>query len=218
MDALNSRAERQRGFWQLLKLGLVTAILASASAHAAIVYSVNTTIISANPTGNPLQSDTVLGSITTNGTIGVLATADILSWNLSLIDNLNAANNFVLTPGNSTLAENFGGALSANADSLFFDFSKVGAEFLIQANNPGVYSGWHYFCFSATGGACLAGETISPQYYSGDGVVATGAAAPIGMQPLGPPTAPGTVPEPSTYYLMLAGLLGLIGARRKALI
>ena len=57
---------------------------------------------------------------------------------------------------------------------------------LLDSLNP--YSGSNYFCFS-TGGACLAGETISPQYVYDDGVVATGAAAPVGEQPLDQPAS-----------------------------
>ena len=167
---------------------MVTAALSSVGAGASVTYPVNTTITSANPTGNPLQSNTVSGSITTDGTLGALVASNILSWNLNLVDGLNSANNFNLTPANSTVVESIGGALSATATGLSFNFSGTG-EFLIQANSPGAFSGSHYFCFS-TGSACLAGETISPQFIDVDGVVATGTAEPVGTQPL----------QGNTYY------------------
>ena len=134
-----------------------------------------------------------------------------MSWNLQLIDGLNGANDFTLTTADSTLVEDTGGALSATPTQLLFNFSGSG-EFLIQGTAHGAYSGWNYFCFS-TGGACLAGETISPQFYTGDGVVLTGASAPVGQQPLGPAPNTGT-PEPSTYTLMLTSVLGLGAALR----
>jgi hypothetical protein len=201
---------------QNLSLAFIVVQLSSSVAHASpIVYTINTTITSANPTGNPLQSNTILGSITTDGTIGVLAAADITSWNLNLVDNLSASDDVTLTNANSTLVD-IGGGLSATATGLSFNFSSPStAEFLIQGNHFGLDSGFQYFCFS-TGDACLAGETITPFYISTDGAVLTGTAAPVGTQPLNPnPQTPGVVPEPSTYGLVLTGLLSLGGGLKR---
>lgn len=191
---------------------LLTAQLGSGTANAAnIVYNISTTITSGALTGNPLQTDSVVGTVTTDGTMGVLASADILSWNLNLIDQLNSANDSTLTISNSSLVEDSGGALSADATQLLFNFSGSG-EFLIQGTAHGSYSGWDYFCFS-TGGACAAGETIAPQDVFVDGVVLTGASTPVGQQPLGPAPS-SSVPEPTTGVLILTGLVGL-GIRLK---
>jgi hypothetical protein len=176
------------------------------SAFADTVYSIDVSATTSDPTGNPAQSDTVSGSITTDGTIGTLESSDIVTWNLDLIDNLDSADDYDLTPANSALVEDTGNALSATASSLYFDYSGSG-EFLIQANDPGAYSGYHYFCFS-TGGACLAGETIAPDYYSGDGVVLTGGSAPTGNQSLAPPST-SAVPEPSSYAFLITGLVAM---------
>jgi hypothetical protein len=182
------------------------------NARADLVYAIDVSATTADPTGNPAQSDTVFGSITTDGTIGVLQSSDIVSWSLDLIDNLNSMYDVELTPANSTLVEDTGSALSATATSLFFDYSGSG-EFLIQANSPGAFSGYDYFCFS-TGNACLAGETISPNFYALDGVILTGQSAPTGSQPLAPPNT-SAVPEPSSYAFALTGLLALgISLRR----
>lgn len=203
-----SQPDRSRHILRTLTVFLIAIPLSTTAARANIVYTVNTTFTTANPTGNPLQQDTILGTITTDGTIGVLATSDILSYNLNLIDHLNNANNYDLTPLDSTIVENYGGALSASPTALSFDYSDAGAEFLIQHS---AYSGYNYFCFSASGGACLQGETIAPQYYSVDGVVEPGL---TGVQQLNPP---GTTPEPSTCTLLLTGLLVVGGAARRRL-
>ena len=202
-----------RKFAPLLMFAVITAMLGHATAYANIVYTIDTTITSANPTGNPAQKDTVLGTLTTDGTIGALAPNNIISYNLNLIDQLNASNNVDLTPANSSIVEDLGSALSASATGLSFDFSGSG-EFLIQANSPGPFSGSSYFCFSTGVFACFAGETISPQYITSDGVVATGAAAPVGTQPLD--QAPSPVPEPTTFSLLVLGLagLGFLGRRK----
>jgi len=198
---------------RFLLTALIAVPLGSLTARADIIYTIDTTITSSDPTGNPAQTDTVDGTITTDGTIGVIAASDIVSWDLNLIDGLDSANDFELTTADSSLVEDTGSALSATATGLSFNYSGTG-EFLIQANSPGPYSGYSYFCFS-TGGACLAGESIAPQFIGTDGVVATGAAAPTGMQPLD--QSPSGVPEPSAYGILLTGLLCLGGGLKRKL-
>ena len=196
---------------RFLLLALFAVHLGALLARADIMYNINQTITSAYPTGNPFQTDTITGIITTDGTIGVIQSTDVVSWNLSLTDTLNSAYDVTLTPANSSLVEDTGSALSATPTGLFFNYSGSG-EFLIQANSPGAYSGYSYFCFSTGVYACAAGETISPNYIYTDGVVATGAAAPIGNQPLGPTSA---VPEPSSVVLMATILAAATLSGRK---
>ena len=204
-----------------LSLAACFAMMVAVIAHAGVVYTINTTATNIYPSGNPLQTDTILGTITTDGTIGILAASNILSWNLNLIDNLNSANNITLTTSNSGIPHPINGGLSASLTSLSFDFSASGAEFLIQGNGTGgthgYSSAWNYFCFSATGGWCLAGETIAPQYVYGDGVIVTAAAAPVGTQPLdqGQNQGQNSVPEPTAIALAGLGLACLVAVRRQ---
>jgi hypothetical protein len=183
-------------------IAVVAAQLGSFVARADINYGINTTITSAEPTGNPLQTDTVVGSITTDGTIGVLASSNILSWNLDLIDRLNAANDVDLTNANSAIIVFSGSNLTATATGLFFNYSGTG-QFGIQEDSF-FFSGQHYFCFSTGSVDCLAGETITPGDVFTDGVVATGSAEPVGTQPLNQ----AATPEPSSYGLIIMSLLG----------
>lgn len=204
-----------RPFWRCLKvvcLAVATSAavqLGAGAANASIVYMIDRTVTSTVPTGNA-ETDTVLGVITTNGAVGTISSSDILGYDLNLIDDLNASDDFELTPANSTILEVQGSALSATATSLFFDFSGNG-EFLIQADTPGPFSGYRYVCFSTGGYACSAGEAIAPQDVFADGAIATGAAVAVGNVALG--RSPASVPEPVALSAFAIGLAAVGFAR-----
>jgi hypothetical protein len=194
-------------------LAIAACLWAAVYAQAGTVYTINQSSTTPEVAGelSPL-SDTVLGTLTTDGTIGVLQSNNILSWNLQLIDNLRPASDVTLTPANSGIWFDIGNGLSASATGLSFDFSLAGAVFIIQGTTHGFSSGFQYFCFQATNGPCVTGETIVPDYYSVDGVSATGLS---GTLPLDPVAA---VPEPSVWAMFGCGCAGLrlLTRRRKS--
>lgn len=190
----------------------ISAIAPQAAQAAPIVYSINQTSTTPEVGGEltPL-SDTVLGTITTNGTLGTLHNGDIIDWNIQLLDNVRPADNFTLTPANSAIWFFTDLGLTATATGLSFDFSDAGAGFLIQGDiTHGLSSGFNYFCYQATSGACAQGETIVPDYYGVDGTLVTGLTGPLPLN--------GAVPEPATWAMMLAGF-AVVGyaMRRKPL-
>ena len=184
-------------------LGLTLGV--STIANADIVYSIDQTSTTPEVSGelSPL-SDTIIGTITTDGVIGAVQSSDVLGWNLQINDNLRPGYDIDLTPANSGIWYDTGNGLTATATSLSFNFSNPGAVFIIQGTTYGFSSGYQYFCLQATGGPCIQGETIVPDYYAVDGVSATGLS---GTVPLG-------APEPSAWALMLLAFSGLGAALR----
>ena len=108
-------------------LGLAVGM--STVARANIVYTIDQSSTVPEVTGelSPL-SDTINGTITTDGTLGVLQSNNILSYNLQINDNLRPDFDVDLTPANSGIVEDVGNGLSASATALSFDFSDDGMD------------------------------------------------------------------------------------------
>lgn len=174
------------------RLGLGTAmmLLAATGASANIVYTVDQTI----------GSGSVTGTITTDGAAGVLAVSDILAWDLTL-QGVGAS--YHLTSA-SAIAEKHvvGNDLTATSTDIFFNFSGTnGDQFLLQ---DGPETGQTYWCNSVGLTSCFPGKSDVPVFFSdsssqfdmtasGNQIIATA----------------GTVPELSTWTLMLVGFVGL---------
>jgi hypothetical protein len=204
---------------------LLLGAMMGAQAQASVTYTVNETITGPlnGVAGNPTQTDSVVGSITTDGTLGVLHAGNIQSWDLDLIDVTNPPNNIELTQANSLVPIDFGSVLNATATGLFFDFTSTGA-FAFQADFPGAASGFHYWCLSQGYYGCLDGNSIAPgnvyPTLGGDDLVVagTGTQGQVGNSPLNQP--PPGVPEPAAWAMMLLGFggLGAVLRRRRRMV
>jgi hypothetical protein len=155
---------------------------------ADITYSVNRTV----------GLGSVVGTITTDGDIGTLGLGDFVAWSLTL-NGVGAV--YAINNTDSTVWGAPDGDVTATATDLYFNFGGSEGDLIFQQV---VSSGAQYYCDQAVGGACLNGESDVPQYY-------TNASAQIVSrtenQIIG--SVGGSIPEPSTWALMLLGFGGI---------
>ena len=116
----------------LIALVLVTGISATS---VATIYDVDRAV----------GPGTITGTIETNGATGVLSTADIIDWNLTVdADGIQSTFGLLLGPisgNNSSITFLEGSALTATPTALFFDFSLP--DFAIfQVATPGFDVVW----------------------------------------------------------------------------
>jgi hypothetical protein len=170
-------------------------------AYAALIYDVNVSGVGDFDNGvvGPMS---VTGQITTDGTFGVLASGNILNYNLIVNSNGSTGS---LTPSNSTflvLPPEIGqiGDFTASSGGLFFNFSSF--SYSNDVRIFGSFPNQSLLCFGNAISACGAGVTI-----------ATALEVPRAFQPggnqIGTLAAVGAVPEPSTWAMMILGFCGL---------
>jgi hypothetical protein len=180
----------------LLGAALGAALLGAGTASASIVYQVDESI----------GLGSVRGTLTTDGATGVLAASDILAWDLvlqgvgafyHLASSTADANKYVI-----------GNDLTATPSYIYFNFSgTVGDQFLLQ---DGPENGTTYWCNSVGDSSCRPGKSVVPVYvfYSSSQFDPTASGNQI--------IATASVPEPSTWALMLVGFAALgYGAYRQ---
>jgi hypothetical protein len=164
-------------------------VLASATPALATVYNVD----------DVAGLTTITGTITTDGTLGVLGPSNITAWNLTITYGIQTG---VLTgPPTITILDY---DLSATASQLLFAFGDPGPGY-VEINDPPYTIVW---AATRLNGDSISTYGLAPPYPSViDGVPNTsgnfsfqgGSTLPIGS----------AVPEPSTWALMLVGFGGL---------
>jgi hypothetical protein len=175
--------------------GLAAAILiactGSDTASANIVYQLD---LGSNATG----------TITTDGTTGVLQTANIVDFNIALTVGSNTGTvTGPLSGGNYVQFGTSGGssAFTATLTALFFDFSAVGGTpYLIFQSNDG------YLCYNGAAGNCSGQPSALSVAANPSGFSAT---VFRGNQEIASAVIAGAVPEPATWAMMLLGFCGL---------
>ena len=178
-------------------LGAVTAVslfmLSATSAHAVIIYNVDYSI----GTGG------VAGTITTDGSFGVLSAGNFIAWTL-VVTGLGAAD--TLTNLNSGVFTG-GTDITADTNHIYFDFTHDDANPSYLLFQKFFSSGQDYVCASNATyplTPCFEGTSAIPRSFD-DGTATFG--HPTSNEII---ATAGAIPEPATWAMMLAGF-GAVG-------
>jgi hypothetical protein len=163
------------------------------NAFADIVYNVN--IVSG--------SNSVVGQITTDGSLGTVIAADIVDFSLTITNTSGSA---VLSPGTLANFQVGGSDLTATSSGLFYNFASTDLSGYV------LLLGAQALCLNNSGPGCYGNFVSSIVLFNGD----VTSIPEIGNVQIG--TAVGAVPEPSTWAMMILGFagVGLIAYRRKS--
>lgn len=170
-------------------------LLCSPAFASSITYTVN----------ENFPAFTAQGTITTDGTLGTLTTANILSFDLSLTISFVSAS---FTNGGSFIAQIEGTDVTATASGLFYDFGGPVSFF-----NLGSSTDETFLCFGNAGGCAGSGGMTA---------VTASIAGLVGLSPTQSGevqiAAVTAVPEPPTLALLGSGLFGVAAVLRKRLV
>jgi hypothetical protein len=189
------------------KIIAAVAMLAAANGANATTYVATRTV----------GTMTAQLSITTDDTIGVLSSANIVDWTLKLSGQSRTATLEGYFGSENSRVEIKGAALSATATDLLFDFSlNSQAYMLFQVNDTSdisifrsLYCVQTWNCYDQNHGEEIIGIGFLDSVHD--------IAAKTGVQVL---ASTASVPEPASWAMMIGGL-GVVGAamrRRRAVV
>jgi len=184
--------------WESLAVILLAAPLSAVAGD--ITYDVEQAV----------GTGSVVGTITTDGTIGVLSSADVVAWDLTLrAPNLSGGTQ-VLTQSNGTFSDT--GGFGATASRLVFNYGGTSGQYFIFQGG----SDSDYWCGADIGGISCNGET-DPAETIGYSKVGGRNAQVLSEAGVGLKSIASAVPAPTTVAMLSCGLLalGLVTMRKR---
>jgi hypothetical protein len=170
----------------ILALTVLLALTTGAQA-APITYNVDLIVGDGSATG----------SITTNGSLGILSNGAIIDWDLLLDDGITT---FTLDGTSNSERSIVGTGLVATSSELTFNFSGAG---FVLFQNPSTGSGINYLCFAGVGcGGPASAINLATSIQRSDTTPMSG------VQTIG---VTATTPEPASLVLLSMGLVAVGG-------
>ena len=171
-------------------------LIFTTNANAGLIYDVNRTI----------GAGTVTGFVETDGTVGVLGSANITDWVLTLTaPNLAGGPSDVISFATQVQTSLLGSTTTATSTDLLFDFGGAGF-FLLQGGSG------NFWCLEANS-SCTGGGLGE---HMGFGTNSTNAQTTIHSGSIVfASVRSNSVPEPSTLAIFALGMIGLASRRFK---